>query len=264
MKHVKRKFLYESSSFENHPSKNNLEILDFKDGKAEGYTEKDVQQKLKKFKGILWIEGEAPDGSVACFVNNFDGHYAPVPVLDPTIVYINSAQLNLRNLLEMKEAMVEGFQNLNLKDHNFFNFYGTASGFIIMSFTAIESLLNSLIKEDDIYEYDDNGRRTIRLNREQIFRYISFNDKLKEVVPKLTGKDFMKKHKTKAQLIENLKGFRDEIIHTKPDGTDPLQFSKMMKKYIKYDYSKAFEAVVELINYYKNDYIVECNCGADF
>ena len=65
------------------------------------------------------------------------------------------------------------------------------------------------------------------------------------------------------QNITNLKNLRDEIIHTKSE----IDYSKqqiLLKSVLSFKYDQTFEAVAKFMNFYKPDYITECNCGADF
>jgi hypothetical protein len=64
-------------------------------------------------------------------------------------------------------------------------------------------------------------------------------------------------------MIWNLKEFRDQIIHTKPDD-NPLMYDSLIKMSLNFKYDETLEAVATFMNYYRPDYIVECNCGLDF
>ena len=65
-------------------------------------------------------------------------------------------------------------------------------------------------------------------------------------------------------MIWNLKEFRDDIIHTKQEDNNMLRYEGLIKKSLNFKYDKALISVASFMNFYKKDYIVECNCGGDF
>lgn len=63
-------------------------------------------------------------------------------------------------------------------------------------------------------------------------------------------------------MIWSLKAFRDSIIHTKQN-PDQSSYFKLMKIALDFKYDTALESVAKFMNFYKPDYIVECDCGSD-
>ena len=66
------------------------------------------------------------------------------------------------------------------------------------------------------------------------------------------------------QHIWNLKEFRNDIIHTKPKKDAVLWYDNLIKKSLNFKYLETLNAVAKFMNFYKTDYIIECDCGKDF
>lgn len=189
------------------------------------------------------------------------------PVPDPTLIYFNNAQGYLRVITERKKALLD---KLNLDTtklsepalNEVYSFFGATSGFIIFLFTSIESYINHLIPKG--FEYSKTGtRKTETYNMKQIQEFLDFKTKIKDVLPLITGKDFFSKSTPANQLIWNLKDFRDEIIHTKAN-ENPLKYEKLIKTSLNFKYEKTLMATATFMNFYKTDFILECDCGQDF
>lgn len=95
-------------------------------------------------------------------------------------------------------------------------------------------------------------------------QHFEFMEKFKEVLPKITGKEFWKDHPADYQHIINLKDFRNEVVHTKKQVKDETYYQKLFIKALDFDYTSCLMAVKNFINYYQNDLVEECNCGGNF
>ena len=63
-------------------------------------------------------------------------------------------------------------------------------------------------------------------------------------------------------MIWKLKDFRDGIIHTKQD-PDQKSYFNLLKNALDFKYDDTLESVAIFMNFYKKDYIIECDCGSD-
>tara|TARA_B100000809_G_scaffold86653_1_gene85020 strand:- start:11849 stop:12229 length:381 start_codon:yes stop_codon:yes gene_type:complete len=126
----------------------------------------------------------------------------------------------------------------------------------------LESFINQQIPEGYVF-YKKMKNKTESYDKNQIQRHLSFNVKVKEVLPNVTGKNFYTKSSPQNQQLDNLKLFRDSVVHTKLED-DVFGYRELMKKSLKFDYDKALETVSVFMNFYKPNYIEECNCGLDF
>lgn len=101
------------------------------------------------------------------------------------------------------------------------------------------------------------------MNKYEIIRYLTFDDKVKIILPEIfTNKNFAK---TKSHLYENillLKKLRDNITHAKADiEYDVNYYEKLFTETLDFDFLKAIESAKDLINFYETDLIEPCECG---
>ena len=128
-------------------------------------------------------------------------------------------------------------------------------------FTCIESFINHIIPDDKEFVKINTNRKEV-YNKEQIQRNLQFETKIKEVLPQLINKKFEFKSLVYQDILR-LKLLRDSIVHTKSDLNFKLQ-EELFQSILKFPYDKIFESVAKFINFYKSDYITECNCGKNF
>ncbi len=207
MKHIKKKYLFQ---FEG-------------DEKIEPFGEK-----IKSFDPNLLSKARNRDVFITtekglvikAFTHKHKNGVATIPIPDLTLVYFDSAY-NLNK--ERKEVEVKLFSKLTSNKESFgedatneiYQFYGYASGCIIFLFTSIESFINHILPDDESYRVE-NSKNTIFYNKEQIQKYIQFDEKVKKVLPQLlNGANFFAHSSNNTQHIINLKNLRDELVHTK-------------------------------------------------
>lgn len=226
----------------------------------------DTEKELSKRRGTVAYVQTEDDIVYAGFVHNIKGKDYVFPVPDPTLIYFNNAQLSLASIAENKNKLIE---KLDFREklsepalNEIYNFYGVTSGFVIFLFTAIESFINHIIPED--FEYKNILKnKTEVYTKQQIQENIDFKSKLTKVLPQATGNNFFLKSTPTNERLWKLKEFRDDIIHTKP-GQSELKYDNLIKDSLKFKYEETLGAVAKFMNFYKPDYIVECDCGLDF
>jgi hypothetical protein len=81
---------------------------------------------------------------------------------------------------------------------------------IIFSFFALEAFMNQMLPDYALINY--NGKL---VEKDHIQRWASFEDKIKNIIPKLCDKDFAQKYPQKMDRILKLKRLRDELTHLK-------------------------------------------------
>ncbi|KAA5533973.1 hypothetical protein [Paenimyroides baculatum] len=201
------------------------------------------------------------------FIYNHSGKHITIPMPDLTLVYYDFAyKLNVRRKELSKEMLhklgdVKTFSETN--SDLLYNFYGYSSSCIINLFTTLESFINSLLPVNKNYEQKLKNRTEV-YNRDQIQLTFSFYDKINKVLPYFyEGKDYFKKATPKNQHIKNLKELRDMIIHTKSDDNGKSQI-EIFKKILNFKYDDTFLAVRDFINFYTNNYVIDCPCNEDF
>lgn len=193
---------------------------------------------------------------------------AVIPIPDLTLVYYDSAYNQNRERKDVETKLLNKLTSKNDKfgedaTNEIYHYYGNASGCIIFLFTSLESFINHILPDDKSYSLETD-KNTAHYNKKQIQRHIAFDDKLKKVLPQLLdGANFFTHQTTHTQHITNLKKLRDELIHTKSDISFGNQ-EELIKRLLQFKYDETFIAVAKFMNFYKPNYVVDCDCELDF
>ncbi len=259
MKHIKRKLLFETDTDSIRLEGPEFERID----DIEKGIDPSILSEKKEHVAFLQLDGNK---TTRGFVINVHGKNYILPIPDLTLVYFSNAQNNLNLSKNFKKELLA---KLDLEKpgmippiHELYNYYGTVCSVIINLFTAIESFTNQLIPTTYVYRRITK-KSTELFDHKQILENIDFKTKVKEIIPEITSKNFFGKNSPTVQKIWNLKDFRDEIVHTKPED-DTLLYRDLIKKALNYKYDDAVTSVAKYLNYYKNNYVIECDCGVDF
>lgn len=257
MKHIKKKYLRQPKLTE----------------QASRYIEenfkplKEIDNSLyKKYSKTHNVLLKTEDELILGFIYNNNGKHIHIPLPDFTLVYYDFAYKMNKQRIKLEKELLNKLTDSETftedSSNELYHFYGTATSVIISLFTAIESFMNQILPEDKEYIDVRNNRKEV-YNYNQIQEYISFNDKIKKVLPQFFGKNFYQNQNLTNQHITNLKELRDNIVHTKSDNKNEKQID-LFKKLLKFKYEETFESVRKLMNFYDNDYITDCDCGNDF
>lgn len=257
MKHIKRRFYFQKSKKEFLKDDDNMSFFD-----KEDITSEVIKQEVRD--KHVFIETE--DEILGAIAANINGKHFLIPVPDPTLIYFNNAQLTIKQIRATKDILIEKL-DYSLEDarpplHELYDYFGAVSSFVIFLFTAIESFVNSNIPDDYVY-INRSKKNTEHYNKDQIQNYIDLKTKLKIILKEITTNNFFKKDTPMVQLIWKLKEFRDEIVHTK-QSENIMKYEHLIKESLNFKFEKSLEAVAKMMNYYRPEYILECNCGADF
>lgn len=255
MKHVKRRFLFETDT-------NSIEFQ----SNVISYELDEIYQ-LKKVPTsaafLITEDGIAYSG----FAKKINGRFSIFPIPDITLIHFNTAQTSVRNITSAKKELLF-FLSLNDKAtgkllNSLYQYYSLTSTYVISLFTSIESFINQMIPED--YEYRIiRTNKTEIYNKRQIQKSIDFKTKISKVMSDACKKkDFFAKKTKCTQMIWQLKEFRDELIHTK-HSDDPIEYKSIIQRPINFNYTETLKSVAQFMNHYKSEYIVECDCGEDF
>jgi hypothetical protein len=261
MKHIKKKFLLQKQleKEEKVQLDNSLEYRDFKDIS--------IDELIQISQENLIFSRTDKDFIFPLLLQKIDNEKFFIPMPDPTLIYFNSAQNAYSALKDAKTRLKAKLDFKMLQEETAINeiyfYFGLSSQFVIFLFTAIESFVNQMIPNEYVYKRELKTKTEI-FNSDQIQRFISFDDKLKEVLPDCTGINFFKTQTATNQHIVNLKKFRDEIVHTKKDiKNSNLFYDSLISKSFSFKYVDTILAVQKFMNHYKKDYIVECGCDED-
>ena len=255
MKHIKKKFRGERILTE----EDKLHI----GTKVPTYSIKDGSKELKHQKAAIISEAGKIIEAFSYAVNGKD-YLVPEP--DPVLIHFNNAYVLFREMQAAKKKLFKILDGGNSDENisqELYLYFGMCNGCIVFLFTAIEAFINKYIP--DTYRFEDSkNNRTEVYNKDQIQRHLSFDVKLKEVLPKIEGKDFAKRHPLIWVHINNLKELRDMVVHTKTDSKGKTPYEYIFKKALNFKYEEALHSVRDLINFYQPDYVVECDCGEDY
>lgn len=258
MKHIKKKYLFQKEITEEIAN-----VLANKGQKIDKHR-KDLIS-LAKEKDLFITTDK--DFLIKAFPFKHKGSNALIPIPDLSLVYFDSAyQLN-RDRISMEERLFIKLANQKEMGEDatneIYRYYGYASSCIISLFTSIESYINHIIPIEMPY-VKKLKNKTELFTKEQVQKGISFDDKVKEVLPYFfDNKNFFKNTSLASQHITNLKNLRNEIVHPKSETSFGTQ-ENLIKRLLNFKYDKTFEAVMKFMNFYNKDYIVECDCGVNF
>lgn len=193
-----------------------------------------------------------------------------IPEPDPIIIYFDTARRfhksidSLKSELFLKWIKPEGY-NVIAVNGDFYWYFSTVCNYAIFLFLSIEAFVNKSIPNDFEYRKQVQDKKTEIYNKFQIQRNIDFSEKIKSVLPEITGKDFVRDFAHKYELIKKLKEFRDEIVHTKSfEGVNsPNFYEELYVTSLDFEFDKILHAAKDFINYHQENLIEECNCGND-
>ena len=123
-----------------------------------------------------------------------------------------------RNRIDLNEVFVTHPHPQGTWPHDhgpLFNYFEAFAREVIFSFTALEAFANESVPADFVYEFKSNKRSAlIKLNKAEIERRVTLDEKLKKVLPEAHG--LRGPNGTKAwQDYRTLKETRDRLIHLK-------------------------------------------------
>lgn len=187
-----------------------------------------------------------------------------LPEPNPITIYFDLAHRFYTTIENKREDIHEYIKTPNFDVYVFLNkfnnYYATISGCVTFLFISIEAFINNLIPDD--FTYTDKEGKVYDIMGIQ--KFISFDDKLKKIIPSIKEKSFHEKYGHKYEVIINLKKFRDEITHTKAYKIDsPNFYFQLFNQSLKFDFKSSIYASRDLINFYEKDLIEDCGCGKE-
>jgi hypothetical protein len=202
------------------------------------------------------------------FAFEYQGAVRFIPEPDPVLVYFDSAYNNYKLIADRRKEILKSTLNKPMGEpmiKELYSFYSLTSSFVIFLFTSIEAFINRTIPTDFVYTRVGK-RSTETFTKRQIEEWLPFDEKIKDVLPKVTGKQFSANYPSQWSHICQLKEYRDAIVHTKtaPDGG--YTYDHLYKKAFLFNFEETINAVKDFCNFYSEspDYITECSCGNDW
>jgi hypothetical protein len=130
-------------------------------------------------------------------------------------------------------------------------------------YSSIEAFVNRKIPEDYIYKQNGGGKCTKIYDSSQIQRWVSLEEKIEKILNEIEKKSFKKNYPLKQQHIQNLKEFRDSIVHTKKENLYS-EYESLFRKALSFKYEQTILSVMDFINFYENGFIEECPCESNY
>lgn len=253
MKHIKRKFITEHSFTDE--AFDSLQKID--KNKIKTFENIDLEKKVVH---ILTTERKM----IQSFLYNVNGKPFAIPEPNIVVIYFSNAQGFLAPLLEYKEELFKTL-NTNQADigeiqNKMFGFYSLATSFTGSLFNSIEALINSKIPKD--FKIKNSKRRGEYLDKFGVIRYTSFENKVKDVMKLIYGKNFAQLENFHYNELLKLKNLRDNITHAKANIDFEVNFyDKLYTEALDFDFNQAIESAKVFINYFDENLIEPCDCG---
>ncbi len=118
---------------------------------------------------------------------------------------------------------------------------------VVFSFLSIEAFINQ-----ELPDYGKIDFKNKKATKEEIQRWASFEDKLINIIPRVSKKDFCKKYTRQGVVLRDYKKLRDELVHLKQNRKDGLaSYNKIYQDILNLDLKKIVLIVKNYINFYK-------------
>lgn len=199
---------------------------------------------------------------IQCFTYIINGTPIPIPEPNPVVIYFSNAQGFLSSIEEFRANLFAEIKKSKYEigdiQNLMFGFYSVVTSFVSSLSNSIEAFVNSKIPKELVI---DNPRwKKKKMNKYEILRHLSLEEKLKYPLNQVMGKNFMSR-KEYAE-IKKLVELRNDITHAKSDiEHDVNYYEKLYADTLDFDYISTIEAAKSLINFYEPNLIEPCNCG---
>jgi len=183
---------------------------------------------------------------------------------NPVTVYFHVAQAQLKDVYEFRSKLLTAYKNHPVDVNNGLNhtyaFFGVACVCATFLYTALEAFVNSLIGDDVLYRDKEQKQQT----KDYVER-MPLKDKIRDVVPQITGKEFHESFNKEYCGITRLDTLRHNIIHTKKGISIPVNpYSELYSGLLHFNFRETIGFCRDYINYYHSNLITECDCGKDY
>lgn len=183
-----------------------------------------------------------------------------LPIPDLTLVYFNMAYLLGKERESLKEKLGTKLNSIDLDDEDvsneLYSYFGVSCSCIILAITSLESFMSSILPENAVYKRKNSEKE---FNRDEIQLKTSFKEKINYVLPLLTGKGM----KDIPESIVELQKLRNNIVHTKSN-VDLTMQEQLMREVLNFDFERSLDDIREFMNFYKPDYVIDCECSKEF
>lgn len=191
-----------------------------------------------------------------------------LPII-PMLFYDNAYQHN-RIAKRSKEKLFTVMDNLQeghaLPHHETYDFFGFASSSIIMMCVALETFANDIIAQKNFVFEEKNTQCTKIFNTYQTQREIDLKKKLFQIIPTAT-RNYPENKKEFCSKLHTLIDFRNLLVHLKADNDPKDMFESntdILKRMLNFDYDGSLLEVRKYMNFFRKDYLQDCNCEHNY
>lgn len=228
-----------------------------------------------------WLPIDHPDGSrrmIPVFqMDGPKGELLNVPEISMVVLHYDIAYLNFRHLERIRPTLIEKLDKSTINEavsKDLYEFYGHCISCTLSLFAAMEALVSTCVQSTTVYDKRNTRWTTTATDGSTIYMekpprlfgaeilQEKMMDKLKRVLPALSGLDFVKAHPDDWRTITRLKKLRDDITHPKPQN-DQLLYNQMFQRMFVFEFEEAMEAVKLYLNFYAKETsfkIEDCPC----
>ncbi|MCD0466191.1 hypothetical protein [Flavobacterium sp. ENC] len=234
------------------------------------------EQELKQNKSNLLLANEDGDFFQATtFINKRIVFAGIAPNLIQAYFDLAYEQVQLTNKYAETFHYIasEKFDRVKLIDTPIFNrFIQYRISAIIFIHLSVEAFLNFIIPEDFIYSKIEKSNsnkfqeQITKLNKENIERWVSFKEKIEEVITKIPNVKFdIEKNRTIIGQILEIEKIRNEIIHLKSkESNSNIHYQQVFAFLASKDLNLYLSATKKFINILQKDFIKIENCQENY
>lgn len=182
-----------------------------------------------------------------------------IPEPEPSILYFTNAEHKLPEIIKRQNMIMSsnGFNNVHDMSNIFYGLFQLSSDYIVNLFNSLEGFNNSLFDDNFEMKY----KRKV-YNKERAQRSLDFTTKLKKAIPIATNKSYVNEHGQGYEFILKIKELRDDTVHLKNLSTGfPASYRELYVKYLEFDFQRSYQVIKDYMNFYKEDWIIDCDCG---
>lgn len=243
MTHTKKKFVSKTQ-------------VDFSFDELEKSPKSAVKLKFEEFDQVF---SQTEDNQIIMgFLYMHNGKPIIIHEPDPCILYFTSAEKSLAEITSLQKQILDsaGLNNTHKIAELFFTFYQLSSNYVINLFAAIEAFNNSVLPDD----YTFRLKKKL-YDKTSIQRFLKHDLKTKQIIPEIFGKSFPEEFPNNSEIISKMKQLRDNAIHMKNyDKSFAASYRELFREFIAFDFINSYSSTKQYVNYYKSNWIEDCNC----
>jgi hypothetical protein len=176
------------------------------------------------------------------------------PEPNPICIYYKSANDRLEKSYVIKNMLFAEEQHFDGNYHyaNFIEYFQETSEGVILLSTTIEGFINQLLADNLELEIDGSLK-----NKNEI-ELLDINKKIRQVIPQLTGIDFLLTNSKDFDNICLTIDLRNDLIHLKKSTKENItNYQTLFKRLVDFDHISCSDSIFAFINKVIHNYLIE-------